>query len=87
MTKFIQYLLLQNLKKPFCRARNKSLTNKNSISGKKPRCIITCRFFVADGPSIYSLSDFQKKQVHTRHVVAQNHLQNIAKIGPFGDDF
>ena len=65
----------------------KLITDKNSISDKKRRCINTCRFFVANVRLSYSSSVYKKKQVNTPHLVAQKNLQNIAEIGPFGDDF
>ena len=42
--------------------------------------------FFANVRLSYSSSVYKKKQVNTPHLVAQKNLQNIAEIGPFGDD-
>ena len=48
----------------------KLITDKNSISDKKRRCINTCRFFVVNVRKSYSSSVNKKKQVNTHTLVA-----------------
>ena len=65
----------------------KLITDKKKIADKMRRCIKTC-LRPKTVPDLDTFSTRCEKDFFPRpHLVPKNHLQNIAKIGLFGDDF